>query len=265
MGELKRPLSSQPRNVDGIVEEYVRQWKFEPMEDAAAQFWPVVTISRESGSLGLALGRRVAARLGFAFWDQEIVAAVADKMHIDSDTAMTFDEHAPDRIEVIMTALRLGHGSLAADYRAQLRNLLSSIGHHGSAVVVGRGAHCVITSAHALRVRLVAKVDLRITDHARSSELSRDRAAREVVAGDRERAEFVARTFHADVTNPSDYDLVINVGTYTSLRAESLVLMAYLAKFGHLPAEAHNTQYLRQNIPMQTGRDSIPSPEKRTS
>jgi cytidylate kinase len=223
-----------------------------------------VTISRESGSLGLALGRRVAARLGFAFWDQELVAAVAERLHIDSATASALDGHAPDRMEVLLTALRLARGGLATDYCEQLRVLLASIGHHGGAVVVGRGAHCVILSTHALRVRLVAPVDLRVVDHARSCEISGELAAREVEAGDRERAEFVARTFHANVANPSDYDLVINVGTYTPLRAESLVLMAYLAKFGHLPDEAHNTEYSRQSGVIRTGRGSVTNPAERT-
>ncbi len=263
MGERKWPLGRQLPDVDGIVERHVRQWRSES-SDSVNQFWPVVTISREAGSLGLALGRRGAARLGFAFWDHEIVTAVAEALQIDADTAMALDEHAPARMEVIMTALRLSRGSLAADYRAQLRSLLSSIGHHGSAVVVGRGAHCVILSAHALRVRLVAPFEVRVVDHARTCEIPRGRAAREVALGDRERAEFVARTFHADVTHTPDYDLVINVGTYSPLRAESLVLMAYLAKFGHLPAEVHRTDYSRQSGVMQTSRDALASPAERT-
>jgi hypothetical protein len=206
-----------------------------------------VTISRESGSLGLALGRRVAARLGFTFWDQEIVAAVAEKLHIDSEAALSLDERAPGRLEVILTALRVAHGGLAADYCEQLRIVLSAIGHHGSAVIVGRGAHRVILPMHALRVRLVAPVEQRVIDHARNWEISEELAAQEVAAGDKRRAEFVWRTFHADVTAAADYDLVINVGTYTPLRAESLVLMAYLAKFGELPAEARNTDRFRES------------------
>jgi cytidylate kinase len=233
-------------------------------QEAAPQFWPVVTISRESGSLGLALGRRVAARLGFTFWDQEIVAAVAERLQIDSNQALSLDERAPGRLEVVLTALRVARGGLSTDYCEQLRTVLSSIGHHGGAVIVGRGAHRVILPTHALRVRLVAPVEQRVLDHARSWEISEEVAAQEVAAGDRRRAEFVWRTFHADVTAPADYDLVINVGTYTPLRAESLVLMSYLAKFGELPAEARNTDHTRESGTIALNRDSIGPTAQRT-
>lgn len=245
-------------------QESTNQHQPQQPEEPSSQFWPVVTISRESGSLGLALGRRVAARLGFAFWDQEIVAAVAEKLHIDSDEALSLDERAPDRLEVVLTALKVARGSRSMDYCEQLRIVLSSIGHHGSAVIVGRGAHCVILPTHALRVRLVAPVTQRVIDHARSWEIPEEVAAEEVAAGDKRRADFVSRTFHADVTAPTDYDLVINVGTYTPLRAESLVVMAYLAKFGELPAEARNTERYRDSGTIALNRDSIGPGEQKT-
>ena len=250
MHELKWHHRHHPRPMDGIVEAQVRRWQLQPSRTTAA-FWPVVTLSRESGSLGLALGRRVAARLGFAFWDQEIVGAVADCLHIDPREVEALDEHAPGAMDVLLTAFRLSHGGkspvgLAHDYRAQLRVLFASIAHHGGAVIVGRGAHCVLGSAQALKVRLVAPVEHRIADYERTCDVTHDVAARAVPAGDKERAEFVRRTFQRDVASPADYDVIINVATYSPLRAESMVLMAYLAKFGHLPAE---------------GRDSIPPQE----
>lgn len=246
MDELKWHHRHSPRHVDGIVEQQVRRWQLQPSDDRSA-FWPVVTISRESGSLGLALGRRVASRLGFTFWDQEIVTAVAERLHIDPRKVLALDEHAPGAIEVILTALRMAQGGLAHDYRHQLRILLASIGHHGSAVVVGRGANCVILSSQALRVRLVAPIGQRIADYERTCQTTHEVAAREVPAGDKDRAEFVRRTFNVDVADPAHYDLVINVGTYSPLRAESLVLMAYLAKFGQLPAESRDQEFTRDS------------------
>lgn len=254
MDELKWHRRHQPRPVAGIVEDQVRRWQFQP-PNASSTYWPVVTISRESGSLGLALGRRVAERLGFGFWDQEIVSAVAERLHTDPRKVLALDEHAPAGFEVLLTAFRLAQGGLALDYRAQLRILFASIAHHGGAVVVGRGAHCVLTSSQALRVRLVAPIEHRIADYERTCQTTHEAAVREVPAGDRNRAEFVRRTFGQDVADPTAYDVVINVATYTPDRAESLVLMAYLAKFGHLPAET------RHSVAPDTRHDSgiVPS------
>ena len=187
MHELKWHHRQRPRPVDGIVEQQVRRWQFQaPNSDN--QYWPVVTISRESGSLGLALGRRVAERLGFTFWDQEIVSVVAERLHTDPRKVLALDEHAPAGIDVLLTAFRLAQGGLAHDYRAQLRILFASIAHHGGAVVVGRGAHCVLTSAQALRVRLVAPLERRIADYERACQKTHEVAVREVPAGARDRA-----------------------------------------------------------------------------
>lgn len=245
MDELKWHHRHMPRHIDGMLDEQVRRWQRESPGDDKSVYWPVVTISRESGSLGLALGRRIAARLGFTFWDQEIVTAVAERLHIDPRKVMALDEHAPGAVDVFLTALRLAQGGLAHDYRAQLRVLLASIGHHGGAVVVGRGAHCALLASQALKVRLVAPLEQRIADYERTCQKPHDVAAREVPAGDRDRAEFVRRTFNVDVADPANYDLVINVGTYPPTRAESLVMMAYLAKFGRLPAESRENDSVR--------------------
>jgi hypothetical protein len=239
MEELKWHRRHQPRPVDGIVEHQVRRWQFQPPEGGSAEtHWPVVAISRESGSLGLALGRRVAERLAFTFWDQDIVTAMAERLHLDPREVLAIDEHAPGAIEALMTAVRLANGKLIHDYREQLCLLFQSIAHHGQAVIVGRGAHCVLTSAQALRVRLVAPLKQRVADFERTCQTTHEEAVRQVAAGDKERAEFVRRTFQMDVADPTLYDVVINVSTYSPVRAESMVLMAYLAKFGHLPAES---------------------------
>lgn len=240
MEDLKWHYRHQPRRVGDIVEQQVRRWQFEP-DGAREEYWPVVTISRESGSLGLDIGRRVAERLGFTFWDQEIVTEVAHRLHVEPQEVSALDEYAPRAVQVMLTALRLASEGLVEDYRDQLRYLFASIGHHGAAVVVGRGAHCIIPSTQALKIRLVAPLETRIAHYERTCRVSHDEAARQVPAGDRQRVEFVRQTFRTDLADPTAYDLVINVGTYSATRADSMVLMAYLAKFGHLPAEARES------------------------
>jgi cytidylate kinase len=116
-----------------------------------------------------------------------------------------------------------------------LRRLVTAIDHRGNAVIIGRGAHCIVNSAHALRVRVVRPIEQRVEDYATQKGVSHQRALDEIRSGDKDRARFVRKSFNADVTDPTNYDIVINTGTYEPERAEALVLMAYLAKFGELP------------------------------
>jgi hypothetical protein len=70
------------------------------------------------------------------------------------------------------------------------------------------------------------------------SRVSEGAAKRLIAAGEKERAEFVRRSVGQDVADPAHYDLVVNTETYLGERAEAVVLMAYLAKFGEWPLTA---------------------------
>jgi len=94
---------------------------------------------------------------------------------------------------------------------------------------------------HALRVRLVAPLVHRVRDYPERFGTSMDEAYRLVRLGDRERSDFVRQAHHADVADPTLYDVVINVATFSPERADSLILMAYLAKFGEILAQSHDT------------------------
>jgi cytidylate kinase len=52
----------------------------------------IITISREFGSGGRELGKRMADELGFAYFDREIITAIAQKRGLDEN----YVEHALD-------------------------------------------------------------------------------------------------------------------------------------------------------------------------
>jgi hypothetical protein len=60
-----------------------------------------------------------------------------------------------------------------------------------------------------------------------------------VASNEKERAAFIRRTLGYSLADPAHYDVVVNTGTYAQERAEAVVLMAYLAKFGKWPPTAH--------------------------
>jgi len=109
--------------------------------------------------------------------------------------------------------------------------------------------------AHTLRVRLVAPLVQRVRDYQERFGTSPEEAYRQVRAGDKERADFVKQAYHADVTDPTFYDVLVNVATFSPERADSLVLMAYLAKFGDILAQSHAT--VVPNGPFSTRPNSV--------
>ena len=51
----------------------------------------IITISREFGSGGRELGKRMADELGFAYYDREIITAIAQKARLITGSTMASD------------------------------------------------------------------------------------------------------------------------------------------------------------------------------
>jgi cytidylate kinase len=242
MAELKWQHRQQPRDVGAIVEAQVRRWELRPAGSSteSSSGWPVVTISRQFGTLGVALGRRVAERLGFSCWDREIVTEISHRLHTPEETVSVFDEREHTALDDLF-GVAFDQDALTADYGDQLRAIIRSVVRQGGAVIVGRGSQFLVDPQHALRVRLVAPYEVRVREVAARTRISFEEAAERVRARDRDRERFIRQHFGKDGADPSDYDVVINTSIYTPHRADALVLMAYLAKFGGLPLGAQLT------------------------
>jgi len=234
MPGLKWPHLRHPRDVGAMVDAQVRRWVLRQrgLQTALSEKWPVVTVSCEFGAEGVALGRRMAERLGFSYWDREIVSELARLLHMGEGTVAVFDERTRSALEDLLGAFTPNLEVASADYATEVRRIVDSIARQGSAVIVGREAQFLVDPRRALRVRLVAPFEAR-------EGISTEAAKRMIVAGERERAALVLHTLGQNVADPAHYDVVVNTGTYAGERAEAVVLMAYLAKFGEWPVTAH--------------------------
>ncbi len=70
----------------------------------------VITVSREFGSGGRTIGRVVAERLGFAFYDQELILKVAKESGLAEQIVEKYDEYATHK-NSLLYALALSAGA----------------------------------------------------------------------------------------------------------------------------------------------------------
>ncbi len=229
-----------PRAIHAIVDEQVRRWNAERLsraKDVPPRHWPVVVVSRQYGAQGAALARLVADGLSFPLWDREILHEIAQHSGALETLFASLDEHR--RHGVIETISGLGPGPhvSASGYRVALLRVLHTLGAHGGAVIVGRGAQFVLGPDHALRVRAVAPLEERVRGLARRRGLSELEARQDVATIETERRNFIRDLFGRDDDEPAAYDLVVNTATVPLARAAALVLEAYRARFGSLPSE----------------------------
>lgn len=228
----------RPRDVGSLVDAQIFKSELSPGLGAGKETgWPVVAISREFGTMGQAVGQSVARQLGFNSWDRELVKTVAERLHTTEFIVSAFDERARGVLEDFFSSV-WGEDRLSVKYGELLRGLVRTIARRGNAVIIGRGAQFLVDPDTSLRVRLVAPFDVRARMYEEQAHVPHEEAQRIVRAGDKERAEYLKKEFGRDAADPALYDLVINVAMYPPDRADALILMAYLAKFGSLPEGA---------------------------
>jgi cytidylate kinase len=229
------------RGIEQIVNERVLEWEVQRrsttppppsgVEQTTPAQRPMVTISRECGSLGGELGRRVAERLGFTFYSQELVHEIASAAHVRSAAVASFDEHPRGTLEVMVREIIDGEAFAARDYLHYLRAVLSALGRKGRGVVVGRGGHLVLDPTLTLRVRTYASAPRRAGNLAERQGSSTDDALTFLRRIDRERAAFYRQHFGVDWMDPGLFDLCLNTETLTLEESASIVVAAYQTRF----------------------------------
>ena len=227
-----------PRDAQKLVEEQLRKWEQRKKEHAGkgvSEPWPLITVSREFAALGAAIGEQAARKLGFSFWDQEIVHAIAEETGASQALLASLDEQARSRIEDFISESVMGAEATVGEYVRQLIRVVRTIERHGGAVVIGRGAQFILAPEAALRVRVVCPYERRVQRYAEREGLSEREAERKVMQVERERQSFIRRHYDRDVSEPSHYDIVINTESILPDAAADLVVAAYRVKFGRLP------------------------------
>jgi hypothetical protein len=108
-------MDRTPRSVNAIVESQVQRWLAErPRKTESYRPPPVITVSREFGSRGAALARVVADRLGFSYWNRELLAAIAAHARVDPSAMAPFDEHHPSALVNTVRGMMPAGGSATA-------------------------------------------------------------------------------------------------------------------------------------------------------
>jgi hypothetical protein len=226
-----------PRDIEHIVEMQIRRWQQQRQTQEQAQdeekreVWPLITVSREFGSLGSAVAEQVASALCFSFWDREIVQLVARQSGAEEVLVASLDERTRSSIEEFVGELLLGIEGTVAEYVRHVVRIVQTLERHGSAVIVGRGAQFVASPDRILRVRVICPRELRVARIAELLHISMRDAHDHVCQMDRERSSFVRDHFHRNVADPCYYDLVINTARTPVSAAADMILAAYRGRY----------------------------------
>lgn len=100
---------------------------------------PIVTIARQHGTAGKAIGRQVAQALGVACYDKELAALAAQESGFHREFLDRLDGPAEDRLHDLYLGTTVAHHGILAQ-----ADIIRKIADAGSCVIVGRAANYVL-------------------------------------------------------------------------------------------------------------------------
>ncbi len=181
----------------------------------------VITVEREYGSGGAAIAERLAARLGWKFWDRDLTAEIARTANVDDRTVARCDERVDSLLYRLFKvyargsyerALPVGESRMFDTDRmfATLEKVIEEVATRGNCVIVGRGAPYILRNRpDAFHVFVYASVEEKIR-RLKSIGKSEKEAAQLIEEIDRERAAFIRHYFNKEWPLRTLYNVMIN-------------------------------------------------------
>jgi cytidylate kinase len=198
------------RSIEALVEEQARRWQLVRNERHEEVRRPVVTVTGLHGAGDTEVAGKLAAALDLDLFDREIIHRIADSTHLSERVVSSLDEKDRELLTDWLAAIS-GRSYLSpAEYRYHLSRIVGTVGHHGGAVILGRGAHLILGEGAALRVLLVAPLEPRVRTVMEREGLSEREARHRIVTVEADRKAFLMKHFHADLADLTTFDLVVN-------------------------------------------------------
>ena len=173
----------------------------------------IITIGREHGSNGHDIARALAAELGYACFDKEIVDTAAENSNFSKEILHSYDEKrvSPYIVPVphylgLNESFRLNMQVASAQFDA-----IRSLADQDNCIFVGRCADYVLRNReNLLRVFIMADEDFRIKTMMTKQGLSEDQAKKLIRQVDKDRASYYKYYTDQIWGERENFDLILN-------------------------------------------------------
>ena len=206
----------------------------------------VITISREIGSGGRTVGRKLAARLGVRYSDKQLIRSLKEKFNLTVSGIEQLKGQKKNWLaDFIQMVAPVPKANMLADadskYLQEVRQdvsvkdlyaaekeILSGIADQGSCVIAGRSGFFVLKDhPEKVDIFITASREKRIERVMRKQELSREQAEALIDSVDESRENYVKRFTGLSRYDARNYNLVLNMDYLTEDEAVAIIL-AYI-------------------------------------
>lgn len=177
----------------------------------------IITISREFGSGGKEVAKRLADELGYAYYDSEILRLLAKETNMS-------EEYIRDISERRVYPYAFQFAKSFAMYSAMQNNqteilvkqakILKQIAQKGDSIIVGRGADTILKEYNPMKIFVYANLESKISrckQKAKEDEKLTDKELEKKIKSiDKNRKEFNSLISNTEWGNKENYNLCIN-------------------------------------------------------
>lgn len=125
----------------------------------------IITISREFGSGGREIGKRLSDELGFAYYDKEIITQIAKETGLSEEYIKNISERGiyPYPFQFAKSfATYSGVQSNQTDILVAQNKILKQIAEKGDCIIVGRGADVILKDYNTMNIFVYAGMESKI-------------------------------------------------------------------------------------------------------
>ncbi len=179
---------------------------------------PIITVSRQLGSLGDEISQKVAQILRYEFVDKDKIAKALATYGFPEPDLEKFDEKKPPLWDSLQIQRR--------KFLHFLQAVIFDFARKDNVILAGRGGQVLLKNLPGvLHVRVLAPVEDRVR---RLLKVGGDekQALRALRRSDRDSAGFIRSFFDVDWNDPALYDLVINTQKVSVETAVNLILQS---------------------------------------
>lgn len=187
----------------------------------------IITISREFGSGGREIGRRLAEKMGIAYYDQEIVTELINRTDFAEEYIRHMEEEAPLPLLPITTARTFG---LPINYVVeqnlkfymQESKMIQEMAEKSDCVIVGRCADYILREMNPVRLFIYADMESKIARCRQKGHDAEDLSDRElrqkIISVDKKRARYYKFFVDQVWGDKINYDLCINTSRFSEIK-----------------------------------------------
>lgn len=226
--------------LDKLIERFFKERELQDILNDKSSFdilpfaTPFITIARDPGSGGAPIGRELARRLGYQFYDHELIEEIARKTKMRKEILTEVDEKSRSAIQDLVHGLFNPEYVSDMTFLRHLARVVLTLAVKGNVVILGRGANFFLPQDKGLHVRITAPLPVRVQRAVQYEQLSFAQAKDVVAKHERERRDFVKQYFGKDIRRSEHYDLILNTQFFEVSDSVDLILRAYRAKFPRL-------------------------------